>query len=152
MKKLFVLTLATIMMLSLALAAFADDPPVTTQSTEVSYEVSDNYYVVTIPSTLNLNTTSTLDVTVSELHYDGLLQVTISGSNPSSDAPFRMKGQSNANAFIRYYIKNGNDFYTAGSTLYMTKAGLSLTFMTESSDLNFALKDKYTDNLTFTIS
>ncbi len=144
MKRIIIIALLTMLVLSFALAAYGDDE----RTTEVSYTVSSTEYEITIPSTIKIDIDSEFKITLSECH--STLSISLRSSNANA-ATLRMKGKASGN-YLNYTISdiNGTN-YGPYNPILVNGTGVTLYFIPDSTALNFAPNDIYEDTLTFTI-
>ncbi len=149
MKKMLVIALAAIMLLSIALAAFGD------QYTDLIYTIDANYYEISVPSSLTLyGGSNELNISMTENHTGSAVNVLIEGTYSTPTFGWRLQSDPNylAAEIIDFNIYNGETPIAPGSTISIGPAGVKLNVWIDDSTLKFAPSANYTERLKFKIS
>lgn len=149
MKKFIAAALLLIFALSLALSAFGD------VSTELSYELNSNYYEISVPSTLSLNSGSAeLNIKMTENHTGSNVNVQITGTYSTAGAGWRLLNGTNVSMddSVGFDLMWGDTAIAPGAIVPVGVFGVKLNVIVNSSELRFAPNGTYKEKLTFSLS
>lgn len=149
MKKLVAFVLATMVVLSLGAGVIAEsaDEPFTadgdaSKDVELAYTISENVYVISMPSTVNFTSTEkTFYITLTEAHSDNGINCSIN----SGDTFALVKGNDVMNS-ITYTLDSYN------FTLTNSNPTKSVTITIPYANIKTQAAGTYKDTLTFSFS
>ena len=144
MRRILVIAVSTMLVLTLALAAYGNN------QTEVILDLNSSEYDIDIPSTVDvpINGTGTLNITLTKCHTDGV-KVKIDGDSYNG----RWNLLSEIGSFsIPYVIICDGKALGAEEEFFVSRlAGASLSIQADTSTMNKAPNGRYRDTLTFKI-